>query len=335
MNQLTKVQLGTLTKLDPRTAWVREDTNFSAWLAQESNLRLLSEAIDIELEFDSTEHRVGSFRADLRCRELGTDRIVIIENQLERTDHSHLGQLLTYAAGERLVSVIWIAPEFREEHRAALDWLNEVTSEAAEFIGIEIELWKIGDSLPAPRFNVVVRPNDWNRPASASTADGESTERQEDLLEFWTSFADLAKAKGVKVRPQKPRPQSWMIFALGMSDTFLEASVRLGKGSWKVAWVAMGANRERLREFMQASSADIEAEIGESLEWHVTRAGKSIQARVHRTSPSLNDPKAWSKVQEDMLAVLDRFHAAFASRIAEFKMSDPTTEVGSSTPTGG
>ena len=135
------------------------------WLDDE-NIGLLSETIGLELEVEAQEKHVGPFRADILCKDTVTDSWVLIENQLERTNHTHLGQLLTYAAGLDAVTVVWIAERFTEEHRAALDWLNEITAEGFSFFGLEIELWRIGDSPMAPKFNVVSHPNDWTKTVS-------------------------------------------------------------------------------------------------------------------------------------------------------------------------
>jgi hypothetical protein len=141
---MTDALIGRLERVDLRTIWTSESSDFTPWLALPENLTVLSETLDIDLEFEGREKPVGRFSADILCKELGTDRWVLIENQLERTDHCHLGQLLTYAAGLQAVTIVWIAARFTEEHRAALDWLNQITDETVRFFGLEVELWRIG-----------------------------------------------------------------------------------------------------------------------------------------------------------------------------------------------
>ena len=126
-------------------------------------LEILGKEIGIDLEVEATEKHVGPFRADILCKDTINGNWVLIENQLEPTDHKHLGQLLTYATGLKAVTIIWIAERFTEEHRATLDWLNNITDETLNFFGIEVELWKIGDSPSAPRFRMVSKPNDWTK----------------------------------------------------------------------------------------------------------------------------------------------------------------------------
>lgn len=132
---MSAINLGRLHSVDLREAWASESSDFTPWLAQEENLKLLGETIGIELELESQETEVGPFRADILCKDTATDNWVLIENQLERTDHSHLGQLLTYAAGLNAVTIVWIAQRFTEEHRAALDWLNEHTDGNINLLG--------------------------------------------------------------------------------------------------------------------------------------------------------------------------------------------------------
>ena len=144
-------QLGKLEKVDLRTVWTNEAADFTPWLAEEGNLERLADIIGLDLELEATEKSVGPFSADILCKDTVNDQWVLVENQLERTDHRHLGQLLTYAAGLNAVTVVWIAERFTEEHRAALDWLNEITGEGTDFFGLEIELWRIGKSPAAPK----------------------------------------------------------------------------------------------------------------------------------------------------------------------------------------
>ena len=156
-------ELGRLKQVELRDIWGNEAQHFTPWLAAEENLSVLADTLDMELELEDQEMDVGQFRADILCKNADGGSWVLIENQLERTDHRHLGQLLTYAAGLHAVTICWIAKNFTEEHRATLDWLNEITDGRFQFFGLEIEVWKIGNSLPAPKFNVVSKPNDWSR----------------------------------------------------------------------------------------------------------------------------------------------------------------------------
>jgi hypothetical protein len=163
------IPLGTFVQVLLREAWPTEDGNFTPWLAAPANIALLGKALNMELEVEAVERLVGPFRADILARVIDdptdTGHRVIIENQFGRTNHLHLGQILTYLAGiEHAKTVVWIAETIQADHRAAIDWLNANTTEDFSFFAIEIELWRIGNSPPAPRFNVIASPNDWPKP---------------------------------------------------------------------------------------------------------------------------------------------------------------------------
>jgi hypothetical protein len=163
-----KPPLGRLQRVTLRDYWLDEAREFTPWLAQEHNIALLGEAIGLDLEIEAQEKQVGPFRAGILCKDTLDGHLVLIENQLERTDHGHLGQLLTYAAGLDAVTVVWVASQFTDEHRAALDWLNRIADTDFNFFGLEIELWRIDDSPMAPNFNVVSQPNNWSKSARQS-----------------------------------------------------------------------------------------------------------------------------------------------------------------------
>ena len=165
---MADLSLGKLEHLDPRTLWKNEAGHFTPWLAD--HLLLLGEAIGLDLQLEELEGPVGDFSCDIVAREAGTNRPVIVENQLERTDHSHLGQLLTYAAGLDAGVVIWISSDIREEHREALHWLNRHTDEQIDFFGIRLEAIRIDGSKPAIQFNLVVSPNKWGKAQSRKAA---------------------------------------------------------------------------------------------------------------------------------------------------------------------
>ena len=157
----TAQELGTIEKVNIREVWPTEDDHFTPWLG--ANLDKLGAELGLDLELAETEATVGTFRLDVRARDVGSQGEVVIENQFGQTDHSHLGQLLTYASGFDAQAIVWIAERFRDEHREALDFLNHRTGEDTRFFGVEIELWRIGDSLPAVNFNLVSTPNEWRK----------------------------------------------------------------------------------------------------------------------------------------------------------------------------
>ena len=160
---MAKASLGRLEPVAVREVWPNEESDFTPWLAEPENLGVLADALGMSLEFVAREEKVGPYSADILCRDPNDQTKVVVENQLGQTDHDHLGKLLTYAAHFNARVLVWVARTFTDQHRAALDWLNEVSETSTRFFGLEIELWRIGDSVPAPKFNVVARPNDWTR----------------------------------------------------------------------------------------------------------------------------------------------------------------------------
>ena len=181
--------LGRIERIDDlREAWPREDTDFTPWLAE--HISELGAALGLEIELQEQEAQVGTFYLDLLAREPLTNRTVIIENQLEPTNHDHLGKLLTYAGGYDANVVVWVAKNFRDEHREAIDWLNRHTNEDAEFFGVAVELWKIDASRPAPHFNVVAAPNEWQRETKRSAQDANKSERNLRYQAFFQKLAD-------------------------------------------------------------------------------------------------------------------------------------------------
>jgi len=313
--------LGTLTKVDPRTVWPDEARDFTPWLAQVENLNRLADTIRMELELEGTEQNVGPFNADILCKDTVDDQWVLIENQLSRTDHGHLGQLITYAAGLDAVTIIWIARRIRDQHRAALDWLNDVTEEGIDFFGIEIELWQIGDSPVAPKFNVTSKPNDWSKTVSRTTKqDGELTETKKLQLEYWTTFFEHLEEHDSRVRPRTPRPQHWANFAVGRSGCHLTARVNTRDDRVAVE-LALKNQAESLFHLLNEEQEAIEDEIGFELDW-LPKPDKKVCVIQHEWSANPTNRDAWPRQHSRMGELLDAFHRVFSPRLRHLNASD-------------
>lgn len=322
---MKKYNLASLAKVELRSIWTTEAQEFTPWLAQSENLELLGDAIGLELELEASEKNVGPFRADILCKDVNSEQWVLIENQLESTDHVHLGQILTYAAGLKALTIVWVAKKFTEEHRATLDWLNEVTDSRINFFGLEIELWKIGDSDPAPKFNVVVEPNDWTNRISEA-ANNISIEDLSDTkklqLEYWSAFSDFLKKSNSQVRPQKPSPQHWMSFSLGRSGIHLSASVNSQRESI-AAEVYIGDGRAK-RIFYQLSEhkEEIEQEVGASLEWLELPEKKASRIVVRLENAPFQKKADWSRQHEWLKRKLEALKQAFGLRAKTLELSE-------------
>jgi len=220
---MTTPILSRLERVDLRDIWLSEAADFTPWLARPENLTILGETLAIDLELEAQEKSVGPYRADILCKDIGTSSWVLVENQLERTDHAHLGQHLTYASGLEAVTIAWIAARFTEEHRSTLDWLNKITDESFRFFRLEVELWRIGDSSAAPKFNIVSKPNDWSRSVAKAARAIDETELSDTRImqrEYWATLnAVLEATDGPVAGNRKPQPQSWMAYSVGRKES--------------------------------------------------------------------------------------------------------------------
>ncbi|MCW5590856.1 MAG: DUF4268 domain-containing protein [Burkholderiales bacterium] len=326
---MTKPPLGRLEKVDLRKYWESESSDFTPWLAREDNIALLSEALGMELEVEDVEKDVGTFRADILCKDIATDKGVLIENQLEKTNHGHLGQIITYAAGLDVRTVVWIARTFTEEHREALIWLNEVSQDGLRFFGLEIELWKIGESAPAPKFNIVAKPNDWAKAVRGKAEEGGISEWNQGRLEFWSLFCDLARKKGTKVRVPEPRPRPYMRFTLGRSgisisavaSTFNTETNKFGLGELRAQLLIQNRNAQAAFHALMKDREQIEKDFGGKLEWSESEEVNRRRIFVRRDA-DVENKAHWPEQAEWLLAQVENLHRSLAHRVRALRLED-------------
>ena len=320
--------LGQLEKIDLRTVWTNEASDFTPWLANE-NLELLGKTIGVDdLELEGTEKNVGPFNADILCKDTVSDQWVLVENQLERTDHGHLGQLLTYAAGLNAVTIVWISARFTEEHRAALDWLNESTDEGINFFGLEIELWRIGESPIAPKFDIVSKPNDWSkRVSSAARRDEELTEIKQLQLEYWTEFSRYLEENSQRITPRTPRAQHWANFSIGRSKCRLGARVNTVENAIGVELVLADRDEaEPLFYLLEENRETIESEVEASLDWNQKPSRKRCTIDITWQNEDPTDKSHWPEQHRRLADMLERFYEAFAPRLKRLDASEYAPE---------
>ncbi|MCH8183900.1 MAG: DUF4268 domain-containing protein [Proteobacteria bacterium] len=314
---------GKLESVDIREGWQNEAANFTPWLAEKENISLLGQTIGMELELEGTERTVGSFNADILCKDTRTGYWVLVENQLERTDHTHLGQILTYAAGLDAVTIVWIAAPFRDEHQAALHWLNEITDERFNFFGLEIELWRIGESIAAPKFNIVVAPNDWSKSvarAASSIANENLSDTRRLQLEFWTALKEFLEQRGGTVQIRTPPAQNWITFGIGRTYFGMSATLNVWE-HWSSVYLALyGADAKMHFQFLHDEKEEIEKEFGQSLEWRELPEGKESHIRLQFLQRDPENRSHWPDIQEWMAATLERFDTVFRSRIRNLSL---------------
>jgi len=305
--------LGKLEPVDVKTVWENEASDFTPWLAQEDNLALLSETIGLELELQEQEKQVGRYRADLLCRDTTTDQWVLIENQLEKTNHRHLGQLLTYAAGLEAVTIVWIAQAFNDEHRAALDWLNEITDERFNFFGLEIESWRIGESEIAPKFNVFCKPNEWTKGGGGGAVPDEDNATR---LEFWKEFREFALKQEPRLKPRKATSKARLIFQTGRKGVSLHTRItQLKGGMLGVSLSIRGKHAKAYFEVFKAQQQEIETELRVPVDWVASHGQKIYQVRT-QTPGKIEDHDKWPQYRDWLLKTLVHFQRVFADRIA-------------------
>lgn len=314
---MSALALGRLQRLQVRDVWANEALDFTPWLAQEENLALLGETLGMDLVLEAQEQSVGTFYADIVCRDGATDGRVLIENQLERTDHSHLGQILTYAAGLDAVTVVWIAPRFTDEHRAALDWLNRTTEANVDFFGLEIELWRIAESPPAPKFNVVSKPNNWSASVAGATRRLESdaiTPVKQRQLQYWEAFAAVLRERSF-LTPQKPLPQYWTNISIGRSGVKLMAAVS-SRESWIQASFAIEDPKKDLYWFpiLLKQRHEIDQELGVPLPWDEPDVYKESRMGL-RFAADYQDSADWPRQHEWLRTTLELLHKVFTPRV--------------------
>jgi hypothetical protein len=268
LNNSPVSRLGKLTAVDVRSCWPDEARNFTPWLASPDAIKLLGEALDLELEVEGKEVPVGPYSADILARDLTSNGLVVIENQLERTNHDHFGKALTYAAVLGATTLVWIARTFTEEHRKAMDWLNELTKGDLLLYGIELRVWRIGNSDPAPQFDVVCSPNEIVRQAAVAIEAEELSDTRRLQREFWTEVRKSLERSGRFLSLQVPQPQPWYQIALGRANIHLSLTVNT-ETKQIGAKVYLGHQvADRALEQLTSSKTQIEAEIGTSLEWN-------------------------------------------------------------------
>lgn len=282
---------------DLREVWPNEALDFTPWLAKEENLSILGEAIGIDMEMTEKESSVGDFNVDILATEQDSGRKIIIENQLEETNHDHLGKIITYASGKNAAIVIWIVKKARDEHRQAIEWLNLHTDEEAAFFLVEIELWQIGSSNYAPKFNVVERPNDWTRSIKKLDA---LTPGEALKLDFWQSFNNYANnnAEFKKVfKLRKPQTWHWYDLSVGIGNVSVQFTVNTNTN---ILTAGLNVYDFDTDQSTYDTYKENESELKELLDCKTINWKASTKsARFYVSRPvKLKDPDTWSEAFE-------------------------------------
>lgn len=323
---MTTPNLAKIERVGLREAWPNEARNFTPWLAD--NIAELGEALGMDLELQQTEASVGGYSLDVLATDLNQNRPVIIENQLEATNHAHLGQLLTYAAGYDANVIVWLTREFRDEHRQALDWLNQRTGEDTEFFGVVVELFKIGTSPYAPHFKVVATPNEWRKSRVRSKQDSLSP-RDELSLDFRLSLFEKMQENGIFARTIRSQsPARYIIIEHVISRAWYAAIWHGGKPGLELYVDKRGDEgpqwNQRIFEALERDRGSIEVVLADSKldEWVAWEpaAGRKRHTRVaiYRNGDVFQDTEAWPEFQDWMIQKLHKFRQVITPRLQDF-----------------
>jgi hypothetical protein len=315
---MENIKLGQIKKLDLRKVWQNEERDFSKWLSNKENLALLSAEIGVDIKLIETEAKVGSgnFEVDILAEEEGGGRKIIIENQLENTNHEHLGKLITYASGYDAGIIIWIFKDIREEHRQAIDWLNENSSESVAFFGIKLEVWQIDNSAPAPKFQIISKPNEWAKILKQGKGSDELTETKLKQLDFWTKFKAYAQER-TKISLQTPRPQHWYDISLGSSDAHI--GLLVNTRDEKLGCEIYISNNKKLFEELKKNKNEIEKELGLKLDWRDLDIACRII--VYYDGFDINDGSKMVEYFDWLFKTALSFHKVFGASIKKLKKS--------------
>lgn len=311
------MQLGKVEKLSIRDQWKNEEYDFTPWLAKEENIQLLGDEVNLDLEVEGIEQAIGSYKADIVATD-GNNRKVIIENQLEKTDHKHLGQIITYASGVEAQIIIWVCTQVTDEHRQAIDWLNEVTRADIAFFACEIELWRIGNSLPAPKFNIVASPNDWTKVVKSSTSNKDLSDTKKAHLEFWNGFKAYMEEEESTLKLRQPRAQHWYSMAVGRSK--FQISLTTNTQSKEIGCEIYIRGKEAKEAFAQLkqNKESIESRLGE-LEWHELPDGQDCRIKLAFQGDS-KDKEQWGTLHYWLKEKSEMFYEVFFPLIKELRL---------------
>ncbi len=303
-------KLGQLIKVELRDVWKHEAIHFTRWLAQENNIAILSEEISIEFENVQENAQSGRFNVDILADEITTGKKIIIENQLEMTDHKHLGQLITYASGHNAEIIIWIVDNYRDEHKQAIDWLNNSLGEKTSFFLVQVELWQIGKSPVAPKFNVISQPNNW---ANIVKVPSEISELKLMQQEFWENFKEYTTKNKTSLRVgRKARPQHW--FNLNYGTAMAHISLTVNSKNQLLGVEIYIRDSKKLYKHYQNNKTKIQKELGFKLDWQDLPDKKAFRILVSKSADFYKTEK-WDEYFKWLKATAEKFAKVFKNHL--------------------
>ncbi len=301
--------IGRLIEVDVRELWKHEQYDFSNWLSKESNLEYLNEILGLTLTDVDKEVYVGPYRCDLVAKDETSGITVIVENQLEGTNHDHLGKIITYASGLDAKVMVWIVKEAKEEHRAAIEWLNNNTNNDINFFLIEIHAYKIGDSDPAPKFEVVEKPNDFVKRSKAKPEDSDLNKSQGERLIFWEQFNQVLVGRGKPFNVRKATTDHWYDVALGTSEAHIAISL-VNKDGNVVVEVYINDNKE-IFDYLAEQKDEIESALGFNMTWDRLDGKKASRIKYYISGLNFDDHSNYNELMNQIIDVAVKMRDVF------------------------
>lgn len=308
---------GELNKVELREIWPHEASDFTPWLAE--NIDELGKALGMDLELIEQEASVGDFSLDILVKDLGTSRPVIVENQLTQTDHDHLGKLITYAAGFDASIVIWVSESIREEHRQAMDWLNQRTDNETSFFGVVVEIIKIDDSKPAFNFKLVASPNEWQKNKKRQTQITKVSTKGEKYKKYFQSLIDDLRGNHSFTEARAAQAQNWCSFPSGFSGLTYGANFSLGGKARVELYIDLGDQGKNKYVFDQLFSMkdDVESSLGQKISWERLDNKRASRLALY-TDGSIEEPDSeLEKVKNWHIEQLLKLKAALGNQIGQ------------------
>ena len=305
------MKFGKLKEIDIRKVWGHEQYDFSKWLSTEENIKELGDTLNLSLTDIETEKLVGAYRCDILCKDELTGKTVLIENQLEKTNHDHLGKIITYASGLDASVVVWIVSAARDEHASAIEWLNKHTDDDLSFFLIEVHVFTIGESAPAPQFKVIEQPNDFAKKAKNMANSPNLNNSQAKRLEFWNRFNEVIEERGKPFNKRKATTDHWYSVAIGSSDCHI--SVDLVNRDHKIRVGLWIADSKDLFDRLYAHKQEIETNLGMHLNWDRLDNKKASVICTYISGLDFNDQSNYDMLMNQTIDTVLKLRQAFAN----------------------
>ena len=307
------MKIGKLQEVEIRNLWHHEQYDFSTWLVKDDNIALLNEKLGLTLVDINTEAYVGAYRCDIVAVDETTGIKVIIENQLENSDHDHLGKIITYASGLDAKVIVWIVKKARDEHRSAIEWLNNNTSKDINFFLIELHAYKIGDSDPAPMFQIIEQPNDFIKESKNNKSTDAMNKSQSERVEFWTIFNEHIINRGKPFNVRKATTDHWYDIAIGTSAAHISVTL-VNKDSYIGVELYINSNKA-LFDKLYEEREKIEEQLGFKMDWQRLDTAKASRILYRINGLNFDDHSNYDSMIDEAIDKVIKMRSIFKDRV--------------------